>query len=225
MKKIKPRVPEGGAIDDSPAMTMEQYSEIMYRQLGKEYVRFAENVMTSVDPKPGSKVLEIGPGPAWAGINLMKKRRELIIDGLEASADMIRVARANTEKEGLEGFSFIQGVAENMTGIPDDQYDLVISRDSIHHWTDPGKAFSEIKRVLKPDGKVYLHDSRRDMKPLGRLIVMVFSRFLPHNMGYHWRASIAASYTPDEISEILSSSGIDDWKVKADLMDLVIYKG
>jgi len=29
MKKIKPRIIEGGAIEDSSDMTMEQYSEIM----------------------------------------------------------------------------------------------------------------------------------------------------------------------------------------------------
>ena len=45
MKKIKPRIPEGGAIEDSSGMIMEQYSEIMKKQLGKEYIRFADGTV------------------------------------------------------------------------------------------------------------------------------------------------------------------------------------
>jgi len=70
MRKNKPRIPEGGAIEDSSEMTMEQYSETMKKQLGKEYIRFAENVLEKVNPTANSHVLEIGPGPGWAGINL-----------------------------------------------------------------------------------------------------------------------------------------------------------
>jgi 16S rRNA A1518/A1519 N6-dimethyltransferase RsmA/KsgA/DIM1 with predicted DNA glycosylase/AP lyase activity len=44
-------------------MTMEQYSETMKKQLGKEYDRFAENIIKKVNPQSDSRVLEIGPGP------------------------------------------------------------------------------------------------------------------------------------------------------------------
>jgi hypothetical protein len=62
------------------------------------------------------------------------------------------------------------------------------------------------------------------MKFFGRLIVTIVSKFLSNNMGFHWEASIAASYTPDEISALLSKIGIADWKVKSDLLDLTLYK-
>jgi ubiquinone/menaquinone biosynthesis C-methylase UbiE len=224
MKNIKPRIPEGGAIEDTAEITMEQYSNIMKKQLGKEYLRFAANVIKKVNPIQGSMVLEIGPGPGWAGINLVKKRPDLKLVGLEASPDMIRVATANVKKEGLTGFEYKLGVGEEMIDINDGQYDLVISRDSLHHWIEPEKVFKEIKRVLKPDGKIYIHDSRRDLNIFGRLIVGIFSKNLPSNMGYHWKASIAASYTPGEIREMLNKAGLNDWKVNSDFMDLAIYR-
>jgi ubiquinone/menaquinone biosynthesis C-methylase UbiE len=224
MKNIKPRIPEGGAIEDNSEMTMEQYSEIMKKQLGKEYIRFTDNVIKKVNPIENSTVLEIGPGPGWAGINLLKKRIDLKLVGLEASPDMIRVASENARKEGFPDIEFIHGFGEDMSQIKDGQYDLVISRDSLHHWEEPDKVFKEIKRILKQNGKLYIQDSRRDMNFFGRLIVAIFSKFLSNNMGFHWKASIAASYTPDEINAMLSRIGINDWQVESDLMDLKIFK-
>ena len=159
MKRTKLRIPEGGAIEDNPGMTMEQYSEIMKKQLGREYLRFADNVVKKVNPLENSIVLEIGPGPGWAGIYLLKKRKDLKLIGLDTSPDMIRVASENATKEGFPDIVFIQGSAENMSEINDDTFDLVISRDSLHHWEEPERVFKEIKRVLKPEGKLYIHDS------------------------------------------------------------------
>jgi len=224
MKKNSQRIPEGGAIEDSSEMTMEQYSITMKKQLGKEYRRFAENVLRKLTPIQNSTVLEIGPGPGWAGINLLHIRNDFKLIGLEASNDMIRVASDNASNEGFSNVTYCNGFVENMDQFKNEQFDLVISRDSLHHWTDPHKAFNEILRVLKPNGKLYIHDSRRDMTLLGKIIVSIFSKFIPNNMAFHWKASIAASYTPVEIQNILSEAAINDWKVDSDIMDLTIYK-
>ena len=162
MKKIKPRIPEGGAIEDDSEMTMEQYSETMKRKRGKDYDVFAENVIKTVKPCQNSKVLEIGCGPGWGGISLLKKRKDLHLDGLEPSLDMIRVATANAKNEGLGNrINYFEGFGENMIAVSDSQYDLVISRESLHHWVEPEKVFLEIKRVLKTNGKVYICDQQR----------------------------------------------------------------
>lgn len=225
MKAIKPRIPEGGAIEDSTEITMEQYSEIMKKQLGREYNRFADNVIAGVNPGINLKVLEIGPGPGWAGINLLKKRSDIKLDGLEASNDMIRVATENANREGVgDRCAYMNGVAEEMHELKNATYDLVISRDSLHHWVDPEKVFLEIKRVLKPNGKLFIHDSRRDMNFFGRMIVGVISPFIPNNMGKYWKSSIAASYTPEEIEMFLKKIQCTDWIIGSDLMDLTIVK-
>ncbi len=225
MKTIKSRIPEGGAIEDSSDMTMEQYSEIMKKQLGKEYLRFGDNVISKIKPIQNSLVLEIGPGPGWAGINLLKKRNDLKLEGIEASSDMVRVAKENATKEGLaERVLYKTGIGEEMTHIPDQYYDLVISRDSLHHWEDPKKVFTEIKRVLKPGGKIYIHDHRRDLNFFGRLIVTVFSFLIAGDMGKYWKSSIAAAYTKEEIETILNETDCNEWTANTELMDLVISK-
>jgi SAM-dependent methyltransferase len=225
MKKVKPRIPEGEAIEDTREMSMEQYSETMKKKLGKEYIRFAENVVRKINPIENAIVLEIGPGPGWAGINLLIKRNDLRLEGIELSADMVRVATENAKKEGLaERTQYTIGAGEEMTQIPDHHCDLVISRDSLHHWTDLKKVFLEIKRVLKPNGKLYVHDHRRDLNFFGKLIVTAFSFFIAGDMGKYWKSSIAAAYTKEEIETIFNELKIDDWIIITDLMDLVIFK-
>lgn len=225
MKAYKHRIPEGGAIEDSSEMTMEQYSETMKKKLGREYVRFAESVIKKVSPVQNSRVLEIGPGPGWAGINLLIKRGDLQLDGLEASPDMIRIASANAKKEGFANrIIYIEGVAEEMKGIPNNHYDLVISRDSMHHWTDPEKVFIQIKRVLKENGKLYIHDHRRDINLFGRLIVEVIGTFTAGKMAKYWKSSIASSYTREEIVKILEKINCTDWNTETELLDLIILK-
>ncbi len=225
MKNIKQRIPEGGAIEDSSEMTMEQYSETMKKQLSREYIRFAENVINKVSPIQDSRVLEIGPGPGWAGINLLLKRTDLHLEGLEASPDMIRVASDNADKEGLfDRIKYIEGIGEEMKNIQDNHYDLVISRDSLHHWINPEKVFLQIKRVLKENGKIYIHDHRRDINLFGRLIVNIIGTLVAGKMAKYWKSSIAAAYTKEEIEKILKKIDCKNWKVETELMDLTIRK-
>jgi SAM-dependent methyltransferase len=223
--RIKPRVPEGGAIEDDNQMNMEEYSEIMKNRLESQYIKFADNVISKVNPPKYSKVLEIGPGPGWAGIQLLKKRNDLTLDGLEASSDMIRVANNNAIDEGLsKRIHYIQGIGENMSTLNDDQYDLVISRDSLHHWDEPERVFLEIARVLKTDSKLYISDGRRDLTLQGKIIVNIIGPFIAGKMLKYWKSSITASYTPLEIKEILNKIGLNNWNVDSEILDLSIQK-
>jgi ubiquinone/menaquinone biosynthesis C-methylase UbiE len=228
--EINPRIPEGGSIEDSNQIKntdqtkMEEYSEIM-KKLAGDYIKFADNVISKVNPIQDSKVLEIGPGPGWAGIYLLKKRDDLTLDGLEASLDMIRVAEKNAVNEGLsERIKYIHGIAENMDMFPDEHYDLVISRASLHHWDEPERVFTEISRVLKSNGKLYIGDSRRDLNSAGKKIVHEIGNKIPTTMLKHWESSIAASYTPEEIKEMLNKIDFNDWIVDSEDSDLSIQK-
>lgn len=223
MKTIHPRIPEGGAIEDSQEMTMEQYSETMKTKLGGEYRRFVNYIIQHIKPLEGAKVLEIGPGPGWAGIWLLRKRTDLVLDGLEASPDMIRVATANAQEEGVaDRVRYFQGVVENMEGIADKTYDFVFSRDSLHHWEDPVKGFRGIARVIKPEGKVYIQDNRRDLGLRAKFIVNVIGPLLAGNMAKYWKSSIAASYTPAELQQMIRTIPRNDWTVKSNFLEVSI---
>ena len=60
---------------------------------------------------------------------------------------------ANARK--IKIFFVQQGIAEDMP-FTDEQFDVIISRYSAHHWQHVPTAMKEINRVLKPNGTVIL---------------------------------------------------------------------
>ena len=220
---MKPRVPEGGAIVDDENTNVEEYSLYMKEKLGKEYRRFIKEVLDKINPPLNAKVLEIGSGPGWIGIWLAKERSDLLVDGLEPSPDMIRISNKNAKEEGVaERLRYISGYVEKMEQIPDKQYDLIISNESLHHWVSPLEGFKEIKRVLKASGKLLIRDGRRDLGLGGKFIVNVLGRIFAGKMWKYWKSSLDASYTPLEIRDFLKQILGLDWVVKEDIMDISI---
>ncbi|MBN2152944.1 MAG: class I SAM-dependent methyltransferase [Candidatus Lokiarchaeota archaeon] len=223
MKRIKPREIEGGAILDEDGLSMEQYSEKMKKMLGGEYMEMVRRIVDEINPPEGARLLEIGPGPAWITVWLAKERPDLKIDGLEASEDMIRVATRNALDAGVGSrIRFIHGFVESMDSLEGATYDLVYSHESMHHWADPVAALREISRVLRPGGQVLIEDSRRDIGPGASLVVNLLGPLVAGKWVRHWKASIAASYTPAEVEAMVEATGRVDWRVLAGFMGLSI---
>lgn len=73
--------------------------------------------------------------------------------GLDISDVSIKNARHEAEKLDLtQKTYFIQGDCEN-TGLPDDSVDTILCSGMLHH-LDLNHAFPELKRILKPGGKI-----------------------------------------------------------------------
>ncbi|MEM4389589.1 MAG: class I SAM-dependent methyltransferase [Candidatus Micrarchaeia archaeon] len=110
--------------------------------------------------KRGARVLDVGMGPGQLPIALARKRPDLKIVGMDISPDMVAIARENALKSGAR-VNFLQGSASALP-FPPSSFDLVFSTLSLHHWREPEKAFSEIRRVLRKGGKVVVWDVAAD---------------------------------------------------------------
>ncbi len=200
--KTSERIPEGGAIVDSSILSCEEYGKRMHDALAAEYQRFARRADAVLRLPRGARVLEIGPGPGWAGIELATLRPDIDLTAIDASPDMIRAARKNADAAGLHaGVSYVEGVAEDLSRFTPGSFDAVVSRDSLHHWIDPSKAFREMERVLTETGGVFIADERRDLGFGEWLVVRLQRRNIGKEMATGWENSIRASWTPDEIQK------------------------
>ena len=100
----------------------------------------------------GRAVLDVGCGNGQLLYQLRARFEQLV--GIEYSAHRLQQARVNLE--GLS-FSAFQGSAEAMTEIASDSIDCVVSADTIEHVPDVYAAAAEMRRVLKPGGRLVIN--------------------------------------------------------------------
>ncbi len=163
-------------------------------------------------------VLEIGPGPGYVGLEWLKQSENAKLTGLEISENMIKMANQNAKEYGLQSkVDYIQG---NCLEMPFDEnsFDGVFSNGSLHEWEDPLKVFNEIKRVLKPKGFFCITDMRRDVSVI--LKWMIYFSTKPKEIRPGFLSSLNASYTIEELRELLKQSRFNEYMVYKEFFGL-----
>ena len=104
--------------------------------------------------QPGSRVLDVAAGTGES--TLMAARRvgpTGHVLATDVSASMLNVAAEAARKEGLTKVETRLMNGENLT-LGADSFDAVISRNALMLFPNPTKALTEMRRVVKPEGKV-----------------------------------------------------------------------
>lgn len=108
--------------------------------------------------KEDSLVLDIGTGTGNLAIKFLEAGCQVI--GLDPSVRLLRMAEQKVIKWGSQ-FE-IRLCEDPFIKIPffDDTFDVIASTYAIHHLTDNDKqlAIREMKRVLRPDGRIVIGD-------------------------------------------------------------------
>ncbi len=168
----------------------------------------------------GGSILEIGAGPDYLGLEWLKNTKETKLTGLEISLNMIKVAQKNVHEYGLESrVKYVKGDAHKLP-FADNKFDGVFSCESLHEWADPVLVFNGIHRVLKSGGKFFIADLRRDMNSIVKFIMKSIAK--SRNMKEGLLSSINAAYIPKEISEILKSTDVKNYKINKNFIGLSI---
>lgn len=119
-----------------------------------DYARDRFSAVAGTESWPYARSLEIGAGTGFFTLNLMQAG--VIVDGevSDISAGMVAAAQRNAERLGFA----LGGRVGDAESLPydDDSFDLVIGHAVIHHLPDVRQAFAEIRRVLKPGGRVVI---------------------------------------------------------------------
>jgi len=148
------KVPGGILIGDAGAY--DAFSRLL---LGSFFARIAADVAAAAPD--GARVLEVGCGPGHLSIRLARQYG-LEVTGLDLDPAMVERARANLDRAGDDNEgrpSFQVGDVASMH-FSDESFDLVVSTLSMHHWTDPTKALTEVGRVLRPGARALIWDFR-----------------------------------------------------------------
>ncbi|MGE4801957.1 class I SAM-dependent methyltransferase [Yersinia hibernica] len=118
---------------------------------GKDLQRLA----TLLQPHANARLLDLGCGAGHASFAAAAAVKSVV--SYDLSAQMLAVVSQAAADNNLANIEVKQGVAESLP-FDDQSFDIVISRYSAHHWHDVGRALREVKRVLRPGGKVIFMD-------------------------------------------------------------------
>lgn len=133
------------------------------------------------DLQPGERVLDVGCGPGSLTIPAARKvGKDGKVAGIDASPEMIGVAKGKAKKQGVE-IDFRVAPIEALP-FEDGEFDVVLSSLMLHHLPDDLKAqgLGEVIRVLKPGGRLIAIDIAGGHGPL-TFVMGLFGHKLPRD--------------------------------------------
>ncbi|MBN1783056.1 class I SAM-dependent methyltransferase [bacterium] len=211
----KPRVIETDqGIQGEPEVRI--YDEMQRHHRDKGWIDTGAVIKSGID---SGLILELGPGPGYLGLEWLKNTERTSLTGLDISPDMVAMARKNAAEYGLhKRAEYVESSGAKMP-FEDSRFDAVISTGSLHEWAEPVKTLEEIYRVLKPGGRLFIGDLRRDMNPMVKWFIWWLSK--PREIRPGFLTSAAAAYTCEEAEQIMKQTSFD-FRVKSDFIGLQI---
>jgi SAM-dependent methyltransferase len=106
----------------------------------------------------GERVLDLGSGAGTDSlIAAQMVGEEGHVTGIDMTPAMLAKARAAASAMHLSNVEFVEGEAERLP-FPDESFDVVVSNGVIDLIPDKDAVFSELYRVLAPDGRMQIAD-------------------------------------------------------------------
>jgi ArsR family transcriptional regulator len=104
---------------------------------------------------PVDALLDLGTGTGWILQLLSNLYRRAV--GIDASRDMLSVARSNLDKAGIVKASVRHGDILNLP-LEGQDFDLITVHQVLHFLDQPELAIAEAARVLRPGGRLLIVD-------------------------------------------------------------------
>jgi SAM-dependent methyltransferase len=149
---------------------------------------------------PGEDVLDLGSG---GGIDVLLSARRVgptgRAYGVDITAEMLELARANQARAGVANAEFLEGRIEAVP-LPDASVDVVVSNCVINLSADKAAVLAEAFRVLRPGGRLAVADVVADREPDPALLADPEA----------WAGCLAGAVTRSRYRSLLAAAGFVD---------------
>ncbi len=128
-----------------------------------------KNILDFLPINADMKILDLGTGSGYLSFPIAKKYSNISVIGLDIVEKALEVNRFRAKEEQIRNISFI---TYNGIEFPfsDSEFDMVISRYALHHFPDIQKSISEVSRVLKRGGFLFVSDPTPNANDTSRFV-------------------------------------------------------
>lgn len=155
-----------------------------------------KRIVQGMDCRPGERILEVGLG---TGLSLPLYPDSVKITGIDVSSEMLERARERVERRGLTNVEAIRVMDAMDMDFPDAGFDKTVVMYVVSVVDDVCRLVSEIRRVTKPGGEIFIVNHFRSEKGVARRLEDGLSP-LAKLLGFH---------TDLELSAFLAGTGLD----------------
>jgi ubiquinone/menaquinone biosynthesis C-methylase UbiE len=118
----------------------------------------AERIAEVLELSPGMVVADVGAGDGeWSAEIARRVGDDGRVWATEVDADDLAAIRERVEREGLGNVSVVRG-DQTHSGLPAACCDAILLRLVYHHFTDPPRMRAELRRALRPGGRLVVVD-------------------------------------------------------------------
>jgi len=121
----------------------------LHAPLDRQLAPLGHRAIAAMAPKPGERVLDIGCGAGETTLDLAATGAEVV--GVDISRPLLDVARRRGA--GVTGVSFLEADAQTHP-FAAGSFDAIFSRFGVMFFADPPAAFANLRRALKPGGRL-----------------------------------------------------------------------
>lgn len=180
--------------------------------------------MRKMDIQPGQTAIDVCCGTCDWTIALAKASGSGEVVGLDFSEHMLEYGRGKVKREGLS--SQIRLVHGNAMDLPfeDDRFDYATIGFGLRNVPDLDVVLSEMRRVVKPGGKVVcLELSKPTVQPFKSIYYVYFERVLPLIAKWFTKRYEEYKWLPESLAQFPGRIELEDRFRKAGLAEVESY--
>jgi SAM-dependent methyltransferase len=161
------------------------------------------SILQALVLNPGDRVLDVGSGPGHQAFEMSPVVGDTgYVAGVDAADSAIEIAQRRCA--ALHNVRFQRGEAAHLP-YDDETFDAVMSSQVFEYLDDVGKALAEMFRVLKPGGRVLIHDT-----DWGALLWHASDPDRMVRVMKAWDGHLADPHLPQTLGRKLTNAGFKD---------------
>jgi demethylmenaquinone methyltransferase/2-methoxy-6-polyprenyl-1,4-benzoquinol methylase len=197
-----------------------QYVQVMFSQMADGYDRMNRILSAGRDMSwrrvlveranlsSGARVLDVAAGTGDVTRLLADRAPEGKVIGLDFARPMLALAAEKLDSALAPRISLVQGDGQRLP-FPDDSFDAVTSAFALRNAADVPALFAEMRRVLRPCGRVACMEICKPTAPVFRSVfALYFNRIVPLLGRILTRSPEAYTYLPESLNRFMPSAQV-----------------